>query len=494
MSERAAVSRATGWRIALAEGLAAGAAAFWLTLALAAFERATWPVPLAFAGAAAALCGDGPLRRVLRRIVYLPLLALGGAAVVFAVLLKPWIALIGLAGGVLFFVTAPSTRRTRRVVLLAVALSAMTFALVATFVMQSAAIWLLALPVLILVLIVVLTLRRPEATPRLAAWLALIFAFCSIPVIATRFLPTGERGKGAVLVQPGVELIFDNKTSIDFPANRAEILCDSTTGVRVVTPHFPSSRVAILAPAQPITSVVLAGEASEQSVVRDGVLYTAARGAINTLDLRSLASKQGPRLASRNFSRLHFAVDSGLLFGVEDQGDYCHLARRDTLAGAGHLPMATPGVCLPLGDGRVLISEPGWPGRRLTLRRLSDGVVLVECRLMDIGFLDVTIDPAHQRIYAPATLLGIVYVLDLETLRRLTWFRDEPGVRGALVDASGRRLFTFTFYGRVIEHELPSGRIVRAWNLGHPLRGLTWDCDGRSLLAATGLGGFRLRP
>ena len=481
------------WTAAV-EGGAAGAAAFLLFSAVNRFQIQQIPaIPALIVAVAAALFSTGGRgRALLRALVVFPLLIASALTVPFALLIKAWPVLIGLAGAVCLLL-ARGENRARRATLTTIAVVAAAIAFVVPLVDEPGG-FLLVFPGLIAVVSCALAaVFRPAATRRPAAVIALVLACCAIPTLAGWMLSCG--GNSRAFSAPGIETIFDNKTSLDIPANRQEFLCDSATGIRVVTPGFPSARVGILAPDRPIASAILYGEASVQSVVRDGTLYTAAKGAINAVDLRTGNAQVGPRLVRSNLEYLHFDAESDLFAALESQGGYCHLARRDTLVEAGNMPVASPGTCVPVGQGRLLISEFRWPGRRLTLRRIADGQVLREQKLVDFGFLDVAVDTATKRIYAPSSLLGIVYVLDLDTLEKRGWFRSRIGVRGVLVDPNGKRVFSFTYLdGRVLEHELPSGRIVRKWRLGGPLHALTWDCDGRALLAANCRGGYRIRP
>jgi hypothetical protein len=476
------------------EGIVVGVTAYLLLLAIQRFQQPPF-LPALIADAYAALTSDGGrARAVLRGALAYPLLIGSALVIPFTLLIKPWPVLVGLAGGICLSWSTRATKQATRIVLSLTALAAAVVAVVAPLAGLPAGVLLLVPGLAAMAFAAFVAMREPAAAKRPAAMFALIFAVSTIPTLSAWVLSCGGKGKVAPTVSPGVEALFDNKTSLDIPANRLEFLCDASTGIRVVTPGFPSARVGILAPGRPITSAILYGEASVQSVVHDGTLYTAAKGAINAVDLRTTNVRIGPRLVRSNLEYLHFDAESGLFAALESQGGFCHLARRDTLADAGNLPVAGPGACVPVGQGRLLISEFGWPGRRLTLRRTTNGRILRKQTFFDIGFLDVAVDTTTKRIYAPSSLLGIVYVLDLDTLEKRSWFRSRIGVRGVLVDPSGKRVFSFTYLdGQVLEHELPSGRIVRAWRLGGPLRSLTWDCDGRSLLAANCRGGYRIR-
>ena len=93
------------------------------------------------------------------------------------------------------------------------------------------------------------------------------------------------------------------------------------------------------------------------------------------------------------------------------------------------------------------------------------------------------------------TLTGLVRVLDLQTFAEVGRFNTVPGVRSVLLDPNNPdRLYSWSYFsGRVNQHRLPDGVITRTWKMGPFLRTLTWDCGARSLLAATSLGGFRIR-
>ncbi len=479
---------------AVADGLAGGAAFFLLSYCSQGFQQLLVAPALIYAAVAAALTG-WTAGGVWRAIWLYPLLVAAAIVTPLAVVLEPAPVLVGLLSTVVFFTVLRPRYEKRRAPLLVAAWAMMLFAVVTPLTLMPLYMLRFLPGVLAFGVVTAAALWQPDYGRRPAAALALALSLAALPTVSARFMPCDERLRAPVVLQPGIETVFDNNTSLEIPVHRMELLCDAGAQMRVVTPRHPSARVGLLPFDQPPASVLLNGEASARSVLRDGVLYTGAKGAINALDLRTQRLQVGPRLAEHNLGLLHYGPDGDLLAGVESEGSYCYLAHRDTLGGAGHVPMAAPGACVPVGLDRLLISSLGWPGRRLELRRVSDGAVLRSRGLVDVGFLDMAVDLTARRVYAPSTLLGLVYVLDLDTLALRGWFRSRTGVRGALLDASGKRLFTYTYFdGEVLEHELPGGQVVKSWRVGGPLRGLTWDCDGRALLATSCLGGFRIVP
>lgn len=480
------------WPI-LAETLSAGASVYLLLYVLLEFKEPVIFIPLTAAVAAALLAGGGTARTILRGVLFYPLLATAVLITPLAALAAPLYVVIGLAGGLtLPFALRRATWRKRCVWSLP-GLAVMALAVFGPFTVFPEAGYRYVVAYGLMVLVAALAVARPAGVRRPAALLLLIFSVTVTPGLASRFLPCDQRMMEVAAAQPGVEVLFDNETSLGIPEHRMEILCDAGSGIRVVTPHDPSHRVGILYPTGRVDSVVLYGEGSTKSTVYEGKLYTSAKGAINAIDLVTVKLRRGPRLAMYNFGTIHLDAQADLFTMVEDQGENCQFARRSTLGSAGMIPMTIPGECIPLGDGLLLLSEVAWPGRRLAVIRMEDRAVLRETRFVDAGFLDVAVDFERKRIYAPSTLLGIVRVLDLDTLERVDWFFSKSGVRGALVDPSGKRLFTFTYFGgQLLEHELPGGKVLRRWELGTPLRGLNWDCDGKTLLAASCLGGFRI--
>jgi len=344
------------------------------------------------------------------------------------------------------------------------------------------------------ILLAVLGYFAPSALQQRTAYLAFLLALLAAPSLASRQLPCNEQLLAKVAAQPDVEVLFDNSTSIEIPKHRVELLCDPTTGIYLITPHSPNSRLAFIEPNGGYRSILLPGEASTKSLLVDGILYTGPKGTLYPIDVQSGEIKPGPRLMANTIALINFDSTDDLLAMVEDKSSYCHLAHFSTLGGGGALPLRLPGSCQSAGDHRVLVSELAWPGRRMTLYRLADRAVLAQTSFFDLGFNDIVIDKARKNVYASLTLSGQIRVFDLDTLSLKQTIHTPIGVRSVLLNPSGNRLYAWNYFdGFVYEHQLPDGRLLRKWRLGSNLRNLNWDCDGQSILAASCLGGFRIK-
>lgn len=486
-------TRRSWWLDAALEGLATAASVYVLFRMTLKFGDELIMLPLMIGGVVALLIADGPVRGVLRRMPLFFLLTIGVIASPLAALFEPAFVAPALVGVAALAVTARSASRRRRVLGASLASLGLLSALVGPFGQHLGSAWRLALLYLLFVGLVVAMTARPQRPRRVLAVLVLAVFLAVAPTLGSRNLPCDDGDLAAVAAQPGVEVLFDNSTSLDLPTARMELLCDQKTGIRVVTPHAPAKRLGFLDPDGGTRTLVLYGDASYKSALVDGVLFTGPRGQINAVDVRSGEVRRGPRLMPHTIAYLNAQPSTGRLTMVEDQSKYCHFARLDTLSGAGHMRLKVPGDCLPFGDDLVLLTELVWPGRRVAVLRESDGQVLRENHLPDLGFNQIALDEARGLVFAPATVLGRITVLDLATLAVRETFSTHVGVRNVLVDPAGDRLYAWDYFdGEVVEHALPGGRITRTWRLGKPLRLVNWDCDGEHLLATTCLGGFRI--
>jgi len=488
-----AVDRLTRWSPFLLEGGAVAGTAYLALLVFNQFRETLVLLPLLCGLVGATLAGQTKIQAVLRW-TYLPLLlAVTLLPFPLALYVDPWRVLpAALLGSLAPLATFAGSRKTR--LLLAVPGEiALAFAVLPPCrslpeaIPRYLTLWLLS------ALLACLVVRRPPQPARRLGHLAFVVILAAAPALHSRYLPCDERGLAPLAHQEGVEILFDNQTSLDLPANRSELFCDAKTGIRVVTPHSPNKRIGLIDPDGRTRSVLLYSDASLVSSVHDGRLFTAAKGAINALDLVSGEITRGPQLMQHNAGYLHFHPAGETFTLVEDGGSYCHLGRLANLSGAGHASLRLPGDCEMLATDRLLISDLAWPGRRLRILSWPALEVLSEKRLADIGFNQFAVDHARGLLFVPLTAWGEIIALDLETLEEQYRFPTQRGVRQVIVDPAAERLFVWDYFdGEIIEHSLPDGTIGRAWRLGGPLRNVHWDCDGDHLLAVTCLGGFRL--
>jgi hypothetical protein len=490
-----AVPAANRWTPPLLDGLSAAGAFHLFFRALENFTRDQIALALTYGVLVGVFATPGQWRLVGRYLLLIPLTVATVAFAPVAFLLEPYVAIPAVC---LIPLAARATRPgplVRRVALFLPVYVAVGVAVFVPFAEFPAAVGRYAALYVAALGLGWLALAQPEPGRHVWSYLLLLFALATVPALASRYLPCDESLLERVARQPGVEVLFTNQTSLDLPANRMEILCDPASGIRVVTPHNPASRLAFLEPDGRTHSLVLPSEASTKSLLRDGVLYTGAKGRLTAIDVRTREMRDGPRLAEDTLGYLHWHEPSGLLAMVEDKGAFCHLGRLDSLSAVGNVPLRLPGDCQLLDADTLLVSELAWPGRRLKWVRLADKSTMRETRLVDLGFNEIAVDAERRRVYAPSTLRGSIAVLDLDTLALRERFRTPVGVRGVRPSADATRLYAWNYFdGALIEHELPGGRILHTWRLGLPLRHVTFDCDNRALLVTTCLGGFRIDP
>lgn len=485
--------RPARWTPLLLEGSAVAGTVYLALLVFNQFRQTLVLLPLVCGVLGAALAGKTKIQAILRWVYLPPLLAVTLLPFPLALYVDPWRVIPATILGLLTPLATLFPSRKSRLLLvipgeiaLALAVLPPCLALPET-IPRYVILWLLS------ALLAYLVVRQPPQPGRRLAHLAFIVILAAAPVLHSRYLPCDERGLAKITPQEGVEILFDNQSSLDLPANRSELFCDAKTGIRVVTPHSPNKRIGLIDPDGRTRNALLYSDASLASSVHDGRLYTASKGAINAIDLATGEITRGPQLMHFNAGYLHFHPEIEMFTLVEDGGDYCHLGQLADLSAAGYAPLRLPGDCEMLSADRLLISEFAWPGRRLRILSWPELEVLREKRIADLGFNQFTVDHTRNLLFLPLTAWGEIVALDLDSLEEKYRFPTQRGVRQALVDPAADRLFVWDYFdGEIIEHTLPDGKVGRIWRLGGPLRNVHWDCDGDHLLTVTCLGGFRI--
>jgi len=309
------------------------------------------------------------------------------------------------------------------------------------------------------------------------------------------FMQPSPKSAARNLAQPGVELAFENHE----PAKAA--LCDPATRTLVVVPK--AEGVIFLRPdgAGPV-EFNTKHEAAVTSFIFDGKLMTSSQDNLLVFDVRN----PGPPIATyrvfpnyppseyRHLACIHLAKDLGLLSAWADPFGPCSIFEvKDLSTPVFSIETVTVGDCRPVDQDRVVVSEMSFGYRKISLIDRRTKRVTAVTRLPDSGLGVIEVDYQNKRIYALSTLLGVIYVLDSNTLQLQTMFFSHFGLKHMLPEPVNGRIYASTYLdGVVTEHDARTFARLRTWQFDGPLRAINWGCDG-SLLLVTRSGGYRVR-
>ena len=333
--------------------------------------------------------------------------------------------------------------------------------------------------------------------PHVLALVYLGVCMVFLPLNEGRYISPSDAERDAILSQPDIQVLFTNDDCPPFPRFRSELACEPKSGVRVVTPHIYDKVAIFLYPDGRMHELNLEWEASDTSLWLEGRWHTVIDGTYTVFDVqtREILHKLG--LPDFEEYYMNYDPESGRLAISGKDPLSCFLID-DLLHPKSFVthPMYAGAECIPLGE-HMLVSSSTGTGNAADLFDVRTPEVVKSTRSKAsplAPFHQIAVDRKGGRLFVAYTGLGHIKVYDLDTFEEIHRIPAQPGVRNVLLDSRRNdRLFSWNYAtGRVIEHRRPSGQPLRSWNLGPILRTLNWDCDGRSLLAATSQGGFRI--